>query len=368
MDNQTTVISATVEASFNLEGKQDKKKASTNTLRTIAAIKALIFALIIGVLLIIATGQTSKIGDFFTGFYDENFSSVYKFTGWISTISYLIPLGLALAVSFRIGIFNIGAAGQAIAGGVVAAYVGANIDFGAFGWLVTIVIGVGVGMTIAWVIAFLKNRFKINEVISSIMINWIILYFVRFLMTGHSETIMILDNNDLRFEWLNEIMGGANANASVNLGILVMFPLVFFIWFAYNKTKWGYKQDLIGNNPNVGAYVGIKHKKEIYKAMLISGALAGFAGVVYYCGMANTLPDSSIKDIPAWSFNGITVALLGFNSPIGIVFSSMILGLFNSNIDQLIGDYGILEVTVATMIIFIAASNYRITYGKRRNK
>ncbi len=368
--NNKQITSASAVTSISLNQKVTKG-VSLNTRRTLAALVAFLLAMLIGLLLIIATGQTYAIGNFFKNFWSESFGSISKFSSWLSTLAYLIPLGLALAVSFRMGIFNIGAAGQALAGGSIAFLVGSTLNIGSLGWIVTIIIGVAVGASMAFVIAFLKNKFKINEVISSIMLNWMAFYLIRFLVIpadGDASTILINANNDLNFAWLNSLFGEGNASDDVNIGIIIMIPLAVLVWFAYSKTKWGYKQDLIGNNPHVGDFLGIDKNKEIYKAMIISGALAGFAGVVYQCGMDNAVLAKGAKDIPAWTFNGITISLLGFNSPIGIIFSSALFATFNSDIDSVIGDYGIIDVIVALMVVFIAASNYLVTYGRKGGK
>ncbi len=368
MDNQTKVISTTIEASFNLDGKKDKKKLSTNSIRFIESFKALVYALLIGVILIIITGQANLLVDFFEGFWVKNFSTMGLFTDYLATLTYLIPLGLALAVSFRMGLFNIGAAGQAIAGGTFAFVVGSKINIGSFGWIVTICSGVAFAMLVGFIIAFLRNRFKINEVISSIMINWVIFYLVMFIVTPTSpvpDPINILPYNDLRLDVVYSLFG-ENVSSRMNVGIILVFPIAIILWWAYSKTNWGYKQEVMGNNRNVGAYLGINYKKEIYKTMILSSALAGLAGVIYYCGYDTNLMHKSASELPAWSFNGITIALLGFNSPIGVIFASGLFAMFNPVIDASIGSIGILNIVVASMIFFIAMSNYRITYGKKK--
>ncbi len=357
IENKETTVKAT----------KVKNGPSTNALRVSASIKAVVLSLILGLLLIVATGQSQNIGSFFEGFWKYNFSDMHLFTEWLATVVYLIPLGLALAVSFRMGLFNIGAAGQALAGGSIAFIIGSKTSFGSFGFLVTIAIGVTVGMLVALIIALLKNKFGINEVISSIMINWMLFYLIKYFVTADSaipDPIYLNMDNDLRLDFIYQLFG-ENTSKKLNVGLFISIPLVFILWWAYSRTNWGYKQELIGNNKNVGAYLGIDSKKEIYKTMAISGALAGLAGVIYYCGFNISLMDDGVTDIPAWSFNGITIALLGFNSPIGVLFSSCLFAMFNPSIDSTIGGIGILDVVVATMIILIAISNYRINYGKR---
>lgn len=336
-----------------------------STVKNIESLKAVGYAFLIGLFLIIVTGQSSSIIDFFSGFWTENFSTNLKTSNTIALLSYLIPLSLALMVSFRMGLFNIGAAGQALGGGLTAYVIACNINMGQVGWLLPLLIGIGVGSLIALSIGWLKVKFNINEVISSIMINWMIFYLVKYAAFPDSLKLVEHSMNDLRMDWFNTIFGVKGTSSSMNIGLLIIIPLPFVFWFAYKKTKWGYKQDLIGNNPKVGDYLNIDSDKEILKTMALSGALAGLAGSIYYLGVDIYLPNDGIKDIPGWTFNGITIALLGFNSPIGIIISAFIFSLFNDSMDLIVGDFGIVSIMVAVMILFIARSSYRINYGKR---
>ncbi len=346
---------------------------STSSVKRMESFKAVLWAFLIGFILVIITGQTGLILDFFHGFIKENFSSVNSFTKFLGRLSYFIPLGLSLAVAFRMGLFNIGASGQALGGGAFAFYLSTRITFaGNLGWIVTLFAGVFFGMIVALIIAMLKNRFNINEVISSIMLNWVMFYFVMHISSNIAATTPLADN-DLRMKWLNDFFSGLssdsfdNAATSMNIGILFALPLVIVLAWAYKHTKWGFRQELIGNNPKTGKYLGVNSKKEVYKTMAISGALAGLAGTIYFLGVNQALPDpGTTNDIPGWTFDGITIALLGFSSPWGAVGSSIVYALFNPDIDQIVGGLGIVSIMVAVMIISIARSNYRIQYGKRQ--
>ncbi len=345
----------------------DNKEESLSTRRRIESLKAVGVAFVVGIILIIISGQASELLRFFSGFLSENFGNITNITAFLSRLSYLVPLGLALAVSFRLGIFNIGASGQSLGGGVAAYVVANQLNIGGFGFIFTLATGVIVGMMVALLIAFLKNEFKINEVITSIMLNWIIFYIAKHISI---EASPLNTESDLRMEWiysLFEIIGGRSSN-SMNIGVFFIIPLVVLLWYAYSKTKWGFKQEVVGNNPKAGKFLGINAKKEIYKAMAISGALAGLAGTIYMTGYNSSLLQAGETDIPAWTFDGITIALLGFNSPIGVLGSAMIYSMFSEKIDLIIGDYGIVNIMVAIMIIMIARSNYRITYGKLEKK
>ncbi len=332
-----------------------------STIKSIESLKAVLYALITGLILLIISGNSSFIPNMFNGFWDKNFGNSLFTANTIAKLSYLLPLGLALMVSFRMKLFNIGAAGQAIGGGLFAYIIGSNLNAFGFGWLFALIIASLSGALIAALIGFLKVEFKINEVISSIMINWMVFYFMKAVI--YPGNLSLLEGGDLRMDWIYDLFNVTSGK--INFGLFIAIPLPFIFWFMYKKTNWGYKQDLIGNNPKTGDYLGIDSSKEIIRTMALSGALAGLAGGIYFIGYNVNLPTDQQKDIMPWAFDGITIALLGFNSPIGIIGSSFIFSLFDDSIDQTIGDYGIISVMVAVMILSVARSTYKIEYGSR---
>lgn len=334
-----------------------------STVKGIESLKAVGYALLIGAFLILVTGQGGALFTIFEGFWTKNFGNKTYTATTLAQLSYLIPLGLALVVSFRMGLFNIGSAGQALGGGIFAALIGSSLNVGQIGFVFTLFFGIVGGIAIAMLIGWLKVKFNINEVISSIMLNWMIMYVVRYF--AYSESISVLSGNDLRMDWVYSIFGVENG--AMNFGFLLVLPLPFVFWFLYKKTKWGYKQDLIGNNPKTGDYLGINSKSEIMKTMMISGGLAGLAGTIYLTGIIPNIGSDfkNLSELPGWTFDGITIALLGFNSPIGVIASAFVISLFSDSLDNLAGKFGIVSVMVAFMIIFIARSTYKIQYGNR---
>ncbi len=374
MKNETKIIS--VEAQEILNESQKTSKESTSAIKFTSSLKAILFSFIIGIILIMITNNFAEHAveynslTLFQQIWEKNFGNLNYFSSMLSRMSYLIPLGLSLVVSFRMGIFNIGASGQAFLGGIVAYVVGSLANFGPLGFIVTIAAGAATGMFLAWIIALLKNKFNINEVITSIMLNWIAFYIIMQFRNGIKD-MDLYSNNDLRFDFINNFFGlfGDNVSSHVNIGIVIMIPLAIVIAILYSKTKWGFKQDLIGNNPNTGNYLGIDSKKEIYRTMMISGALAGFAGTVYLTGfeVTPTVLQSQLVEIPGGTFDGIAIALIGYNSPFGIIASSFLFSLLKaSGLDDSIGNFHIVDIIIGLMVVFIALSALRVKYGKKR--
>ncbi len=348
---------------------KNKEKSSFNK-RLIESIKAVGMAFLIGFILIMLTGNIYNIPSFIKTFFTGSFGDLGAFSDFLGKLSYMIPLGLSLAVSFRMGLFNIGSAGQMLFGGLIAFLFATKVSvFGSFGWIFVILIGVFSGAFLAFILAFLKNRFKINEVISSIMFNWIVFYILRYFSPSAGETsAFILEGNSLRFEWLSSLFNETTLNSQINIGIFISLLLIPIIFFAYKSTLWGYKQELIGNNINIGKYLGINEKYEILKTMSISGALAGLSGAIYFVGYDPNLPSSSISDIPGYAFTGITIALLGFNTSIGVFLSSILIATLtypSGLLDNTIGSIHIVDIMIAVMILLMAKANFRILYYEK---
>ncbi len=346
--------------------KQDKakKEMSTNTLRVLESLKAIGYSLIVGLFFLLVTGHADDLGEFIVKFFTLNYGSGIAISELLARLSYMIPLALSFAVAFKMGVFNIGAAGQAVFAGLIGYEVATVIDIGEFGFIFTLFFGIMAGSSLALIVGWLKNKFNVHEVISSIMINYIVLYIVKYI--SFHEGYMN-EGSDLVMNWINNIFGIVGSG-TINFGLFIIIPIPFILWFCYGKTKWGYKQEMIGSNRNLGDYTGIDYKKEVLTTMAISGALAGLAGVIYMTGYSTVLPSDEIADLPSWTFAGCTITLLGFNNPIGIIFSALLYAMISTDgntLDQVIGGLGIVDIMTGFMIIFVARANYRINYGKR---
>ncbi len=324
------------------------------------------FGVAIIIILIIGGNPLQYIADIFNG----NFNSLESFGNLLANLSWIILVGLSVAISFRAGLFNIGVSGQMIAGGIAGYFWAHYADVGDFlGVFMSILIPMVVGMIIASLIGFLKTSFGINEVISSIMINWTVYelykYFTNssysnnFVDTSTGATIAI-DHNSLRVDWLTNLFGG---DSYINIGIFIAIAALIIVALLYAFTVWGAKQNIIGDNPKAAKYVGMKEKRELIKTMAFSGALAGLAGAVFYLGIKLSLPAIG-ADIPGEGFNGITVSLIAFNNPMGIFFSSLFVAmLYNSKLIISIHLNPSMSDLILGIIIFIIAfSQFMIIY------
>ncbi len=331
---------------------------------------AILASIVIGLFVITLSGQFYQIDNFFSYMFKSNFGSLPGFATFLGNFGWMILIGLSVGVAFKAGLFNIGAAGQMISGGMVSFMFASKVNMGGSGFIFTILIALIIGAFVALIIAILKSKFNINVVISSIMINWIIFYLLKYVSSTDFGISTILLDNSLRMNWLSNMFNVSSDSSSLNIGFIIALLLIPIFTFLYKKTTWGYKQDILGHNPKVATYIGINRDYEMIKTMVISGALAGLAGAIYYCGVLDRLPSTeSLTDIPWQGFDGITIALVGLSSPIGILFSSILLTLLQTPyLDGIIGSMNISGIITATMILLLSTVQYFIVYKPRNIK
>jgi len=242
----------------------------------------------------------------------------------------LILTGLSVAFAFRTGLFNIGASGQMLVGGFFAVYLGIVLDLPKVIHLpICILASMIFGALWALIPAILKAKYKIHEVVTTIMMNWIafwsVSYFVPLLIKGkfNTQSATIKDSASLRVEWMSNLFNGSK----VNLGLILAIIAVFLIWLILEKTTFGYELKAVGFNKDAAEYAGIKVNRNIVYSMMIAGALSGLAGATVYIGYSSSM---QIGHLPSQGFDGIAVALLGLNEPIGAFFAAILIGAMNS--------------------------------------
>jgi len=246
----------------------------------------------------------------------------------IATATPLILTGLSVAFAFKTGLFNIGTPGQMLAGGFTAIAIGLTFDLPKI-ILVPIIVILGTLAGALWgaVPGLLKARFNVNEVVSAIMMNWIAYWSVYYLIPDYfkgefleTESRMLPESATLRVEWLTSLFD----NSFINLGIFLAIAAVIAVWFILNKTVLGYELKAVGFNRFGAEYAGMPVNRNIMISMAIAGALSGLAGVIQYTGNSNIM---QIGVMPSQGFDGIAVALLGANNPVGVLFSGLFFGV-----------------------------------------
>lgn len=239
----------------------------------------------------------------------------------------IILTGLSVGFAFKTGLFNIGAPGQFVVGSFFAVYVSLAFPFlGPIHWVVALLAGLVGGALWGFIPGALKAYKNVNEVIASIMMNYIGIYLVNMLVRDNT---MIFDTlrNQSKFPHSSAIVPKMGLNiifpgSSVNGGFFVAVLAVIVIYFVLNKTTFGYELKAVGHNKDASRYAGINEKKSIIMSMVISGALSGLGGALLL--LAGAGKHLEVVDLlPAEGFNGVPVALLGMSHPIGVFLSAL---------------------------------------------
>ena len=235
----------------------------------------------------------------------------------------LIMTGLSVAVAFKTGLFNIGAAGQYCFGVALSLYAALGLGWS---WLPCLLVAMAGGAVLGAISGVLKSYCNVNEVISGIMLNWIVLYLTNMLLTTVKEaaspyTIVLANNNPSAV--LPSLGLGAlfNKNQYVGLAIPLSIVMAILIWIVLDKTRFGYELKATGFNRNAAKYCGMAEKRNVILSLVISGALAGMgAALLYLTGYEQW--QCSTSSVPAMGFNGIAAAFLGGLNPLGTVLAS----------------------------------------------
>ncbi len=270
----------------------------------------------------------------------------------------LILAGLAVAVGFQAGLFNIGVNGQMHIGGMVALWVGFSIALPAAIHIPLVLIGAIVGGAIwAGIAGVLKARTGAHEVITTIMLNFIALFLVDYLLKsslfqapGRNDPISQPGNPSARFPTLF-------GSYRVTIGFLIALVAVALIWWLIYRTTIGYEFRAVGFNPSGGRYAGMKVAWIYVSVMAISGALAGVAGSNQVLGIE---PYRAISNFAgSIGFDAIALALLGRSHPVGVLFAGLLFGALRAGGREMSGAAGIpidlVLVLQALIIVMIAA-------------
>ncbi|MEH7515235.1 ABC transporter permease [Gottfriedia acidiceleris] len=324
----------------------------------IISLIAVVLGLLAGALLIFVTGNDPVEG--FNYLFQGGLKDPERIGNTLATATPLILTGLSVAFAFRTGLFNIGAAGQMLFAGFCASAIGLTVDLPTLILVPFMVIVAFIaGAAWAFIPGLLKARFNVHEVVSTIMMNWIAYWTVYYLVPQYfkgsteTESKMLADAATLKMPFLSNLFGGSY----INFGLFIAVIMVIVVSFIINRTVLGYELKAVGYNRSAAEYAGISVNRNVVLSMMISGGLAGLAGVVQFAGNASLI---QIGVLPTEGFDGIAVALLGMNTPIGVFFSAIFFGLlysgkgFMSAMTSIPPD--IADVIIAIIIYFSATS------------
>ena len=234
----------------------------------------------------------------------------------------LLMCALSVLFSYKVGMFNIGVAGQYVAGACISLY--AALAWG-MPWYVCLVLSMAVGGALAAISGFLKTKCNVNVVISGIMLNWITLYLTNLVLgqvksPNSPYTLTLRGNNSSALIPSLGLEKLFNGEKSVTIAIPLAILIAVGIWVLMEKTKFCSELKATGHNYHAAQYAGMKENWNIIAAMFISGALAGLgAGLFYLTGIEEW--ETTVSSVPAMGFSGIAVAFLGGLNPIGSILA-----------------------------------------------
>ena len=309
----------------------DKKESilrNSGVQTILASLLCIILGLLVGyvVLLIINPGGAGKailaiIKNFL--YYPSAAAAKKYFGTTLVKASALLMWSLSVLFAYKLGLFNIGAAGQYVVGVGACLYLALACGMP---WYVCLIAAVLVAAAAGGLSGALKAYFNVNEVISCIMLNWIGLYCVNMLLsqvkeqsTPYTKSLSSTNKNALL---PNVGLDGLFSNNEfVTLGLLLSVVMAVLVWVVLEKTRFGYELKATGMNKQAAKYCGMREKRNIILTMMIAGGLAGFgAGIFYLTGIEQWMVQQT--SVPAMGFNGIAAAFLGGLNPVGTIFSS----------------------------------------------
>ncbi len=345
---------------------------------------SLVFAFVVGAIVIaithgdpIRTYQDLLCGGFGVGCSGQALPG-FQLNLMLINMTPLVLSGLAVALPFRAGLFNIGAGGQYLAGIVGATLVG--VTFTSLPSVIllplTLLTGIIFGALWAGIAGVLKALTGANEVVTTIMLNSIALLFVHYLVgnepgfpgplkianqqIAESKPIAAAAQLPRLLPQSGEILGLPASLYTVNAGLILALVAAVVYWFLVKRTTLGYQIGVVGQSQRAARYAGISTRRTIIVTMLIAGAFAGLAGAIQISGLAHQLIGNNY-DVDTTGVDGIAIALLGQYSAIGVILSALLFGGLYAAGSVMQSDAGISSNIVAVLqglILLSIAANF----------
>jgi general nucleoside transport system permease protein len=317
------------------------------------ALAPFVVALLAGALVLAVTGRDAVATYQLLG--EQAFGGGTAIANTLAQTTPVLFTGLAAAFAFRAGVFNVGTEGALYLGAFAAAWVGFSF-IGLPGPLLigsALLLAALAGAGWSFIPGFLRARWQVDEVVSTLMLNFVAIGFTSYLVNGPFLAVGTANS-------MSPVIDPAARLASLappsqfSLGFLLALVVAAAFWFVFSRTTWGYELNLVGSSPRFAATAGISLLRVIVLAMIVSGLIAGLAGAVQILGVNGRFIDHFS---PGYGFTGIAVALLGRNTAIGCVLAALFFGALSngSAMMQLFSDIPLDLVNVLSGLVMILA-------------
>ncbi len=344
---------------------------------------AVILAMIAGAVVIIITRPDKTVDPFtnvihaYSALFTGSYGSLSSISDTLVRVSPLIFASISVAIAFRAGLFNIGAAGQLAVGAMAADMVGLTFTSWPSWVLIPTMLLASILAGAIWggIAGFLKAFRGAHEVVTTIMLNWIAFFGTDYLINsppfaapfGTTQTIALPPNATLPpiAGVYNQIFGNGQPllnTFTYKVDVSIFFALIALViyWFIISRTTFGYEIRVIGQNPKAAKYAGIPTRRNIFLVMAIAGGFAGLAGSTNLMGQPGyNLTATAFSALPT-GFDAIAVALLGQTTAIGILLASLLIGGLRSGSTAMQSlahvDPNLVLIIEALVLFFIAAT------------
>lgn len=367
-----------------------QKTAELLRKQIVAIFLAVVFGILVTAVILAAAGYSPA--ESFAALFRGIYSRPKYISNTIIKSTPIILTGLSVAFAFKTGLFNMGAEGQYIMGTIAATMAGLFLDLPPVLEIPVILLaGMAAGAVYGGIVGVLKAKFGIHEVITSIMLNWIALYLNNFIVNlpavhkpNSSGTYVINESGytiffnswkttDAGRAFLEEhpFLGEMLLKTDLNAGILFAVAAVLIVVYILKKTSKGYQMRAVGLNRDAAESAGIPVNKTLIQSMLIAGAISGLAGALVITGMS----PHKISTLAAFEnngWNGVSVALIAGNSPVGCLFAGLLFGGFLYGGQTLQSEVGapseIINIMLGTIVFFVALSRIAVILAEKIEK
>jgi general nucleoside transport system permease protein len=340
----------------------------------LVSLGAIIFSLVVGaILILIAGGDPIKS---YIHIAKASFGSAGVISDTIVKATPILLTSLACSIAFRMRLWNIGAEGQFIMGafGASAVVLTPLLPANTSPWIfipVMMLAGLIFGAIWGFIPGYLKAKLNVNEIISTLMMNYIAIAWINFFIFAvWTEGGFQMTPKFPRTAWLPRLLDFADRvpafrGLTTHLGFLIGIAAAIILWAIIYRSRWGYEIRLIGDNPRAAQYAGINISRNIILVMMLSGALAGLGGMSEVTGVVHRLQTSPVA--AGYGFTGIIVAWLAKLNPIANIFVSILFGALILA-GREIQPSGIPKMIQGVILVSLIASDFLLRYRIRKTR